>query len=285
MSGSQPLEPEQLVHPVVEAAAVLRRRWQYTPQVALILGSGLGELTAGLSFDGSVRYDQIPHFPPCSATGHAGVLRFGMARGVPLVVLQGRWHLYEGHPASAVALPIRSLWMWGVRTLITTCAAGGLNPQFACGDLVVVRDHLNLLGRNPLIGPQPTQFGPRWPDMSDPYDAGLRATALEIGRRHHLPIHEGTYAALTGPNYETRAEYRMLRRLGADLVGMSTVPEVLTAVPLGMKIFSLAVVTNVCRPDALGSTSGQQVIDAAERSMPNVRTLLYNLLDTIAESE
>jgi len=241
------LDPTNLHSQVEEAAAALRDRGPDDlgpTKVAIILGSGLGTLADRIIGSTSIPYDSIPHFPRPTVAGHLGNVRLGRIGGTSVVALQGRFHYYEGHDLEAVTFPVRVLRALGVETLILTAATGGINPAFCPGDLMLLSDHLNLIGSNPLRGPNDDRLGPRFPDMTDVYDRKLRELAhLEAGRIG-LALHEGVYAALPGPSYETPAEIRMLRVLGADVVGMSTVPEAIVARHSGMRVLAFALVTN-----------------------------------------
>jgi purine-nucleoside phosphorylase len=248
------------------------------PRVGIILGSGLGGLAAAIEPVATVSYAEIPHFHTTTANGHAGQWITGYLSGVPCVAMQGRLHIYEGHSAARASFPVRVMRRLGVELLIVSNASGGLNPLYRSGDVMVVDDHINLMFRNPLIGANDEQLGPRFPDMSAPYDQRLIEDALRIARKHDFVAHRGVYAALTGPTYETRAEYRMLRELGADVVGMSTVPEVLVAVHAGMRVLALSAVTNVCRPDCLARTDHQEVVDIAEIAAPKMRRIVQEIV-------
>ncbi len=208
-------------------------------------------------------YADLPHFPRSTAIGHAGRLLLGRFNGQSVAVMQGRFHLYEGWTPEQTARPVRVLRALGARSLLVTNAAGGLHPSMRVGDLMVIDDHINLMLRNPLVGPNEDELGPRFPDMSRPYDREYGELALAVARRNDFVCHRGVYVGMLGPTYETRAEYRMLRRLGADAAGMSTVPEVIAAVQAGMRVLGVSTITNVCSPDKLGETSGQEVVDAA----------------------
>lgn len=214
------------------------------PKVAIVLGSGLGTLADRMGDATAVPYDLIPHFPRPTVAGHLGNAIFGRLAGVPVLALQGRFHYYEGHDLEAVTFPVRVLRAVGVETLILTAATGGINPAYRPGDLMVLGDHLNLLGTNPLRGPNDDRLGARFPDMTEVYAAPLRQLALDHAKQAELTLHEGVYAALPGPSYETPAEIRMLRTLGADVVGMSTVPEAIVARHAGMRVLAFALVTN-----------------------------------------
>jgi purine-nucleoside phosphorylase len=226
-----------------EAATVVRDRTSLQPTIGAVLGSGLGAFADGLDDRVVIPFDEIPHVPPPTVAGHAGALVVGRAGGVPLAVLKGRVHFYEGRPLADVVFPVRVLGRLGVRTLVLTNAAGAINPAYQPGELMILRDHINLLG-NPLVGPNEAELGPRFPDMTETYDPALRQIAVRACAAAGITAHEGVYIAMTGPSYETPAEIRMARTLGADAVGMSTVPEVIAARHLGMRVLALSCLTN-----------------------------------------
>lgn len=263
---------------VANAAAAVEDRWPLKPKVALVLGSGHGAVAELLDAPVHLPFAEVPYLPKATATGHRGQLVGGTLSGIPTLAMQGRVHVYEGHSAADVALPIRVLQALGADTLVLTNAAGGLNPQYSVGDLMVIDDHINLMFRNPLVGANDTRLGPRWPDMCEPYDPALCERTQAIARRQGIVCHRGVYVGMLGPTYETRAEYRMLRRLGGDAVGMSTVPEVIVARQLGMRVVGLSTITNVCSPDRLHATSGDEVIEAASGAAQRIATLLAGLV-------
>ncbi len=263
---------------VSETVAALRGQGAPTIEVGLILGTGLCDVAEALEQPVVVPYDAIPHFLAPTAVGHQGRLTVGRLGGVTVAALQGRSHLYEGIAPGQLALPVRVLARLGMRTLVVTNAAGGLRPGLEVGDLIVLADHMNLMFANPLIGPHEAGFGPMFPDMSAPYDPELADRALAVARRSGIPATRGVYAAVSGPNYETRAEMRMYRRLGADAIGMSTVPEVLAAAQLGVRVLGISTITNLCLPDLAGQTSGDAVAHAAAGAAPRVATILTGLL-------
>ncbi len=249
---------------VETAANRIRERVMQEPRVGLILGTGLGKLADTIESPAVIPFSDVPHFPVSTAIGHKGQLVCGQLYGVDVVAMQGRFHLYEGYSAQAVALPVRVMKSLGIEALVVSNASGGLNPAYESGDVMVIDDHINLMWQNPLIGVNDDALGPRFPDMCTPYDPTLIELAMQAARESDFNCHRGVYAALSGPTYETRAEYRMLRHLGADVVGMSTIPEVIVATHAGLKCLGLSVVTNVCRPDTLETTDGHQVQAAAE---------------------
>ncbi|HMP07499.1 MAG TPA: purine-nucleoside phosphorylase, partial [Lacipirellulaceae bacterium] len=233
------------------------------PRAGIILGSGLGGLAREIDAAATIDYAELPHFPQPTATGHVGKLVCGVLAGVPVVAFQGRFHLYEGHSAQTASLPVRLLQALGAQGLIVSNAAGGLNPMFGTGDVMLIDDHINFMFANPLIGVNDDDLGPRFPDMSSPYDRELQRRALEAALAAGFLIHRGVYVAVLGPNYETRAEYRMFRRLGGDAVGMSTVPEVVAARHAGLRVLGLSTITNLGAPDALTATTGHDVLNVA----------------------
>jgi purine-nucleoside phosphorylase len=267
----------------VQAAAEAERRRSATrPDVALILGTGLGGLAREIAVEAEVPYAELPDFPLSTVESHAGRLLLGELGGRRVVAMQGRFHRYEGYDLQQVTFPVRVLHALGARTLIVSNACGGMNPLWAPGDLVLLSDHINLLGDNPLIGANDERLGPRFPDMSAPYDPELRAVtraaALELG----IPLREGVYVAVTGPSLETRAEYRMLRAAGADVVGMSTVPEVIVANHQGMRVLGLSIVTDQCLPDALEPAEIGRIIATAAEAEPRLTRLVTSVVERLA---
>jgi purine-nucleoside phosphorylase len=259
---------------ITEAATLIAAEWPHTPRVAVILGSGLGGAGAALKDRVVIPYDRIPHIARSTAHGHSGQLVCGLLDGVPVVIMEGRQHAYEGYPLQQITLPVRVLKRLGADLLIVTNACGGLNPQYRTGDLMVIEDHINLLGDNPLIGINDERLGPRFPDMSAPYTPGLIDAALAVARRENFVAHKGVYVAVTGPNLETRAEYRFLRTIGADVVGMSTVPEVLVAVHSGMRVLGISVITDMCLPDALEVATVEHILATARAAEPKLRAII-----------
>ncbi len=266
---------------IAAAADFIQRQWSTSPRAGIILGSGLGNFAAQVQSAVVIPYQEIPHFPASTALGHKGQLVCGSVAGVPVLTMQGRFHVYEGHGIENCTLPVQVMKRLGAQLLIASNASGGLNPLYDSGDIMVIDDHINLMFQNPLIGVNDDELGPRFPDMSAPYDRQLIEQAIQIARRHDFTAHRGVYAALTGPNYETRAEYRYLRQIGADVVGMSTVPEVIVAVHAGMRVLALSAVTNVCRPDTLGDTSGAEVVQAAELAEPKMTQIVLGILQQL----
>lgn len=261
-----------------EASDFIRARWYGEPRVGVILGSGLGAIAEAIETTATLDYRDIPHFPRSTAIGHFGRLLCGYLSGVPVVAMQGRSHCYEGHSAQRATFPARVMKALGVELLVVSNAAGGLNPLFAAGDVMVITDHINLLNRNPLIGVNDDDLGPRFPDMSAPYDRRLADRAQAIARREDFVCHRGVYAAMLGPNYETRAEIRMLRYLGADAVGMSTVPEAIVAAHAGLRVLGVSTITNVCSPDVPHIASGEQVVATAETARDKLRAIVAGVV-------
>lgn len=261
-----------------EAADFIRARWDDRPRVGIILGSGLGVIAEAIQGASAIDYSDVPQFPRSTAIGHHGRLLCGQLAGVPVVAMQGRSHCYEGLSAQRVTFPVRVMKALGVELLIVSNAAGGLNPLFAAGDVMVIEDHINLLNRNPLIGVNDDDLGPRFPDMSAPYDRRLADRAQAIARREDFTCHRGVYASMLGPNYETRAEIRMLRYLEADAVGMSTVPEVIVAAHAGLRVLGLSTITNVCSPDVPHIASGEQVVATAETARDKLRAIVEGVV-------
>ncbi len=251
------------------------------PRVAVVLGSGLGAFADTLENPGTIPYAEIPGWPKSTAVGHAGKLVAGIAGGVPVAVLAGRAHLYEGYTARDAAFGIRALDTLGVETVILTNAAGGVNKEYKPGDLILIADHINLLGQNPLTGPNDESVGPRFPDMSEAYSKPLREKAREVGRQMGLDLREGVYAALPGPSYETPAEIRYLRAIGADLVGMSTVPETIAANHAGMRVLGISCVTNHAAGVIEGKLDHREVLEVGERMKGTLIELLARVIPAI----
>ncbi len=267
---------------VRRAADAVRAAWRRPPRIAVILGTGLGGLGAEIAVEAEIPYDAIPGFARATVETHAGRLLCGTLAGRPVAAMAGRFHRYEGYAARQIAFPVRVLRALGAEVLIVSNACGGMHPLWAPGDLVLIADHINLLGDNPLVGPNDEREGPRFPDMSEPYDPGLRSlarvAALELG----ITLREGVYAAVTGPNLETRAEYRMLRFAGADVVGMSTVPEVIAAVHAGMRVLGLSIITDACLPDALAPADVDRIIAVAKAAEPRLTAVTRGVVERLA---
>lgn len=259
---------------IEQAAAAVRGRSTITPQVAIILGTGLGGLVKEIETEVAIPYQEIPGFPLSTVESHAGRLLIGRLKGTPVVAMQGRFHRYEGYSLQQVTFPVRVMHALGARTLVVTNVSGGMHPLWAPGDLVLISDHINLLGDNPLIGRNDDRLGPRFPDMSDPYDSALRAKVRGLALEQGVTLREGVYVSVPGPNLETRAEYRMLRAMGADIVGMSTVPEVIVAVHQGMRVTGLSIITDQCLPDALVPAKLEHILAVAGKAEPHLTRLV-----------
>jgi purine-nucleoside phosphorylase len=264
---------------VQTAAEAVRARASRVPETAIILGTGLGGLAARIEVEAEVPYGDIPGFPLSTVETHAGKLLLGRLGGRPVVAMQGRFHRYEGYDLQQVTFPVRVLHALGAGTLVVSNACGGMNPLWGPGDLVLLSDHINLLGDNPLVGVNDERLGPRFPDMSAPYDPELRALARTVALELGIPLREGVYVAVPGPNLETRAEYRMLRAIGADVVGMSTVPEVIVAGHEGMRTIGLSIITDQCLPDALEPADLGRIIATAGRAEPALTSLITALVE------
>ncbi|NOY41566.1 MAG: purine-nucleoside phosphorylase [Planctomycetes bacterium] len=271
----------ELASQIESPARVISQNWPVTPQVGLILGTGLGRLAEEISIEYTINYANLPQFSEEMAEGQRGRLVCGQFEGVPIMAFQGRFHLYQGSSPQQAALPVRLMQQLGAKTLIVSNAAGGLNPAYAVGDVMLIEDQINFMFANPLVGINDDKLGPRFPDMSQPYDSGLAGIAVSIARQHSFALHQGVYASMLGPTYETRAEYRMLRRLGADAVGMSTVPEVLAARHAGMRVLGLSTITNIGLPDALSETTGHDVVAAAESAVEKLKPLMSGVVRSL----
>jgi len=249
---------------VKEAACVITQKADIKPEVGIILGTGLGGLAEDIDQTAEIPYKEIPNFPTLA--------------GKPVVAMEGRFHVYEGYTMQQVTLPVRVMKALGVKSLVVSNACGCLNPQWRKGDLIIIEDHINLMGDNPLIGPNDEELGPRYPDMIEPYCMEYVEAAEEIALEENIRAHRGVYAAMTGPCLETRAEYRMLRIIGADAIGMSTVPEVIVAVHAGLKTFGAGILTDVCLPDALEPANIEEIIAVAAEAEPKLTKLIERLI-------
>ena len=270
---------------IVEACELIRARWPRTPRLGMILGTGLGGLSAQIETSAAIPYADIPHFPVATVESHAGRLVCGSLAGVPLVVMEGRFHYYEGYSLAQVTFPVRVMKSLGAEVLVVTNAAGGMNPDYALADIVVLDDHINLMPDNPLRGVNDDSLGPRFPDMSAPYDKKLAALALAAAHELQVPCRTGVFVAVPGPNLETRAEYRMLRNLGADLVGMSTVPEVIVAAHAGLRTLAFSVVTDICLPDTLEPVAIEKILAVAARGGEHLARLIPRVLERMAAAD
>lgn len=266
---------------VDETVAAVRQVTSAAPSVGLILGTGLGQLAKEIEVEHVIEYDKLPNFPVSTVESHQGKLLFGRLRSVPVVAMQGRFHIYEGYSAREVTLPVRLLGSLGVKNLLISTACGGMNPLHRRGDLMLLTDHVNLQTFNPLRGPNVNSWGPRFPDMSEPYDIGLRALAEKVALNLNIRLHQGVYVAVVGPNLETKAEYRFLRAIGADVVGMSTVPEVIVARHMDIKVMAIGVITDECFPDALEPITLDHVLAAAAEAEPKLTRIMAGVAERV----
>ncbi len=265
-----------------ETVRAIRKSVPAQPRIGVILGTGLGGLGEKIQQAQAISYETIPHFPRSTVEGHKGQMVFGRIGGKPVVVMEGRFHVYEGYSAQEVAYPVRVMRALGADTLIVSNAAGGMNPQYAAGDLMAIADHINLMGVNPLIGPNDERLGVRFPDLSAPYDEKLISLAEQVAREAGIRLHRGVYVAVTGPNLETKAEYRFLRAIGADAVGMSTVPEVLAAAHGGMRVLGLSCVTDLCVPETLKPALLEEILKIAREAEPKLTRLVTQVIEQLA---
>jgi purine-nucleoside phosphorylase len=264
---------------VQQASRMVRSHWSGQPRVGLVLGTGLGALAREIEAEATIPYPEIPFFPRSTVESHKGQLVCGNLAGQSVIAMEGRFHLYEGYSPWQVTFPIRVMRELGCQLLIVSNAAGGLNPLCAKGDLIVIDDHINLMGLNPLVGPNDERLGPRFPDLIEPYDRELQNLALKVALEQNIVAHRGVYVAVVGPNLETRAEYRFLRGIGADVVGMSTVPEVLVAVHSGMRVLGFSIITDMCLPDALHPVSIEDIIAVANVAEAKLRSVVRGVLE------
>lgn len=270
-----------LFEQVEESASAISGKWNGRPRVGLVLGTGLGNLANSILSEVEIPYDQIPHFPRSTAPGHHGRFIGGSLEGIPVAAMDGRFHKYEGYSLAQITLPIRVFKKLGCEYVILSNACGGLNPQWNKGDIMIIEDHINLLGDNPLIGPNDERLGVRFPDMSQPYDRALIKLAQNEALLEGIHVHKGVYVAVTGPCLETRAEYRFLKAIGADVVGMSTVPEVIVAVHAGLKTLGFSIITDMCLPDALEPANVEEIIKVAK----NAEGILTRLVKRVIQKE
>jgi len=266
---------------VSEAVAYLHSKTANKAKVGVVLGSGLGSFTEQIKIDVEIPYSEIPHFPVSTVEGHSGKLIFGTLGEVQLVVMAGRFHYYEGYTAEDVVFPIRVMKFLGVNQLFLSNAAGGVHPDFKVGDLMVIKDHISFAIKNPLLGKNIDEFGPRFPDMSEPYAKRLINHAKEIANNLSIHLHEGVYFGVTGPTFETRAEYKMIKLVGADAVGMSTVQEVIAAVHCGMEVFAMSVITDLGIREEENTITHQEVLDAANVAAPKLTKIFIELIQAV----
>ncbi len=264
-----------------EALEFIRSKTAFEPDYLLILGTGLGQLGEEIAVENTIDYSDIPHFPVSTVESHAGRLIFGELGGKSVVAMQGRFHYYEGYTMQQIAFPVRVAKALGAQSLFVSNACGGMNPNFEAGDIMLITDHINFLGDNPLIGPNDDELGPRFPDMSDPYTSRLREIAENVALENEIKMHQGVYLAISGPMLETKAEYRYMRQLGADVVGMSTVPEVIAAVHMGMDVLGISVITDECFPDNLKPVVLEEIFAAAAQAEPKMTQVIIKVLEKL----
>ena len=268
---------------IQDCVTFLKKAWDRKPHAGIILGTGLGSLVEKIDVEASIDYEEIPHFPRSTAISHRGRLVCGNLCGIPVMAMEGRFHMYEGYPLKQITLPVRVMKAMGAELLVVSNACGGMNPNFRCGDIMLIDDHINLMGDNPLIGINDDRLGPRFPDMSAPYDPELIDVALQVARRNDIIAHKGVFVAVAGPNLETRAEYRFLRAIGADVVGMSTVPEVIVAAHAGLRVVGFSIITDMCLPDALEPADVPKIIAIANAAEPKLTQLVLGVLQHEAQ--
>src|SRR5262249_12534258 len=268
----------ELYDQVQEAARAIRAKWAGKPRVGIILGTGLGGLVEEVEAEATFPYGDVPHFPTSTAPGHKGRLVCGRLAGKTVMAMEGRFHFYEGYSLKQITLPVRVMRALGCEILVVSNACGGMNPQWQKGDLMLIEDHINLLGDNPLNGPNDDRLGPRFPDMSQPYDRELIALTQRLALEEKIVCHKGVFVAVPGPNLETRAEYRFLRQIGADVVGMSTVPEAIVGVHAGLRNLGFSIITDMCLPDALEPAVLEEIIAVANAAEKKLRVLVRRVV-------
>ncbi|TDH25597.1 purine-nucleoside phosphorylase [Segetibacter sp. 3557_3] len=264
-----------------ETVAYIRQQYAITPQIGIVLGSGLGNFVSEMQVETEIAYNQVPHFPVSTVEGHSGKLIFGELGGKKVVAMAGRFHFYEGYTAAQVCYPIRVMKALGVETLLLSNAAGGTNKNFAVGELMIIKDHISFFTNNPLVGKNEDQLGPRFPDMSEPYSKRLVEKAKTIAETMRLPIHTGVYVGVTGPTFETRAEYNLIHLLGGDAVGMSTVQETIAARHMGMEVFAVSVITDLGIRDDENIITHEEVLMAAKEAEPKLTALFVRLVQEV----
>lgn len=263
---------------IQEAVKFIQSRHGKTPVAGIVLGSGLGSFVSEMKVEAEIPYTEIPHFPVSTVEGHSGKLIFGTLSGKNVVAMAGRFHYYEGYRPSDVVFPIRVMKFLGIKSLFISNAAGGTNVDYKVGDLMIISDHVSFFTPNPLVGKNISELGPRFPDMSEPYSEELRAKARDIAAKANIHVHEGVYFSVTGPTFETRAEYKMLNRLGADAVGMSTVQETIVAVHMGITVFGMSVITDIGIRDELNTITHEEVLEAAKGAEPKLTHIFKELV-------
>lgn len=267
-----------MLEKIKQTAEFIKSRIKDTPDFAIVLGSGLGKLQDEVEAIHILEYPEIPNFPQTTVAGHGGKLIFGMLEGKKVLMMSGRFHYYEGHSMETVVFPIRVFYLLGIKNIILSNASGGINPDYRIGDIAIVKDHINMMPEHPLRGKNIDSFGPRFVDMSEPYNRKMISAAEKTAAENGISVHQGIYVALQGPTFETPAEYGMIKAIGGDMVGMSTVPEVIVAKHMGMDVFCVSVITDLGGPDIAFSVSHEEVLNAANKAMPNVIAVVKGLV-------
>lgn len=267
-----------LTEMINETLAVIQKKTKKSYEVGIILGTGLGGLVKEISIEHEIDYADLPHFPLSTVESHHGKLIFGKINGKDVVAMQGRFHYYEGYTMQQITYPVRLMKFLGVKTLLVSNACGGMNPIYQRGDIMLMVDHINLLGDNPLIGKNEDELGPRFPDMSEPYDLELIKIAEDVALDNKVKVQKGVYVAVPGPNLETKAEYRFLRAIGADVVGMSTIPENIVANHMGMKVLGVSIITDECFPDSLKPAKVEEIIETAMKTEPKMTLIMKEVI-------
>lgn len=275
------LTPDTTRERVEEALVSIRKHTDACAEIGIILGTGLGGLAREIALEQTIEYSDINHFPAATVESHSGTLLFGTLGGKHVVAMQGRFHFYEGYAMRDITFGVHMMHALGVKTLLVSNASGGMNPGFHRGDIMIITDHINLQGSNPLIGPNDCSLGGRFPDMSEPYSRELIALAERVATSENISLKKGVYVAVTGPNLETRAEYRFLRMIGADVVGMSTVPEVIAAVHREMKVLALSVITDECIPETLKPTKFGEILATAREAEPRLTLIMKRVIENL----
>ncbi len=268
----------QLKIKIEETLKVIKKVTTENYEVGIILGTGLGGLVSEIKIEHEIDYDQLPHFPLSTVESHHGKLIFGKINGKNVIAMQGRFHFYEGYTMQQITYPVRVMKFLGVKTLLVSNACGGMNPIYRKGDVMIMLDHINLLGDNPLIGKNEDDLGPRFPDMSEPYSRELIKIAEEVALENKIPIQKGVYVAVPGPNLETKAEYRFLRNIGADVVGMSTIPENIVANHMGIKVLGISIITDECFPESLQAVNVDEIIETAMKTEPKMTLIMKEVI-------
>lgn len=274
-------ENSNLMKDINETLTVIKKHTTLIPEIGIILGTGLGKLAEEIKPNAIIDYTELPHFPVSTVESHKGKLIIGELSGKNVIVMQGRFHYYEGYSMQEIVYPVRVMKMLGVKTLIVSNACGSVNPYIPKESLMIIDDHINLFGDNPLIGKNHDELGPRFPDMSEPYSKRLIKSAEETALQYGIKTYKGVYAAMSGPSLETRAEYRMLRTIGADVIGMSTIPECIAAKHCGMDVFGISIITDECYPDSLKAVELSEILHAAAVAEPNMTKLVKELIKKI----